>query len=145
MSKKTTVVRLGADGKLRRVNPDGTLTLLKVKPIPDWPDDRVEAAALSDPDNPPLTSAQLAKMHRVPRVKTLRWTLGLSQEEFASRFQIPLGTLRDWEQGRTEPDQAARAYLNVIAHNPENVRDALRAAEKRRPSRSSRRRAREPV
>jgi putative transcriptional regulator len=42
-------------------------------------------------------------MKRVPRVKTLRRALGLTQEEFAARFEIPLGTLRDWEQGRTEP------------------------------------------
>src|ERR1700683_819456 len=145
MSKKTTVVRLGPDGRLRRLNPTGTLTLLSVKPIPDWPDEGVEAAAFMDPDNPPLTPAQLAKMHRVPRVKTLRWTLGLSQEEFAKRFQIPLGTLRDWEQGRTEPDQAAQAYIDVIAHNPQNVRDALRAAEKRRPPRSGQSRAHRSV
>jgi putative transcriptional regulator len=136
MKKNTTVVRLGADGKLRRLNTDGTLTVLKVKPIPGWPDDRIEAAAMSDPDNPPLTRAELAKMHRVPRVKRLRFSLGLSQEEFAKRYQIPLGTLRDWEQGRTEPDQAARAYLQVIAHNPENVRTALLAAKKPRRSRS---------
>jgi transcriptional regulator with XRE-family HTH domain len=44
--------------------------------------------------------------------------LGLTQQEFADRYRIPIGTLRDWEQGRTEPDQAARAYLNVIARDP---------------------------
>ena len=38
------------------------------------------------------------------------------------RIRIPLGTLRDWEQGRTEPDQPARAYLTVIAHDPDGVR-----------------------
>jgi len=38
----------------------------------------------------------------------------------------PLGTLRDWEQGRVEPDQAARAYLTVIAREPDTVRDALK-------------------
>jgi putative transcriptional regulator len=38
----------------------------------------------------------------------------------------PLGTLRDWEQGRVEPDQAARPYLTVIAQEPETVRDALK-------------------
>ena len=31
-------------------------------------------------------------------------TLFLSQEEFAAQFHIPIGTLRDWEQGRKEPD-----------------------------------------
>jgi len=41
--------------------------------------------------------------------------LGHNQEDFAVRFHIAIGTLRDWEQGRAEPDQAARAYLKVIA------------------------------
>ena len=57
-------------------------------------------------------------MRRVPRVKTLRRALALTQEEFTKRYDIPIGTLRDWEQGRTEPDQAARAYLNLIAQDP---------------------------
>jgi putative transcriptional regulator len=57
----------------------------------------------------------------------LRRALGLTQEEFAARYRIPLGTLRDWEQGRSEPDQPARAYLAVIAHDPEGVRRALEA------------------
>jgi putative transcriptional regulator len=61
-------------------------------------------------------------------VKTLRRALGLTQQEFAARYQIPLGTLRDWEQGRTEPDQPARAYLTVIAHDPEGARRALQGA-----------------
>jgi putative transcriptional regulator len=91
-------------------------------------DAEVEAAAKSDPDNPPRSKAQLAKMRRVPRVKTLRRALGLTQEEFAVRFHIPLGTLRDWEQGRSEPDQPARAYLRVIAHDPAGVVKALRTA-----------------
>ncbi|HUB49747.1 MAG TPA: helix-turn-helix domain-containing protein [Acetobacteraceae bacterium] len=53
---------------------------------------------------------QLARCH-APR----RCALGLTQEEFSVRFRVPLGTVRDWEQGKTEPDQAARAYLKVIA------------------------------
>jgi putative transcriptional regulator len=52
-------------------------------------------------------------------VKTIRRELKLSQEEFAASFHIPIGTLRDWEQGRREPDAAARAYLRVIAREPE--------------------------
>ena len=84
------------------------------------------AAALADPDAQPLTAERLARMKRVPRAKTLRRALGLTQEEFAARYQIPIGTLRDWEQGRSEPDQPARAYLKVIAGDPEGVRRALR-------------------
>jgi len=40
----------------------------------------------------------------IPRVKIIRRALHLTQEEFAERYHIPLGTLRDWEQGRAEPD-----------------------------------------
>ena len=87
-------------------------------------DAEVKAAASSDPDAQPLTAEQLARVRRVPRVKTLR----LTQEEFAARYQIPLGTLRDWEQQRAEPDQPARAYLRAIAGDPEGVRRALEAA-----------------
>jgi putative transcriptional regulator len=90
-------------------------------------DAEVHAAALADPDAQPLTEERLACMKRVPRAKTLRRALGLTQEEFAARYQIPIGTLRDWEQGRSEPDQPARAYLKVIARDPEGVRRALKA------------------
>jgi putative transcriptional regulator len=89
----------------------------------------VEAAANSDPDNRPLTTEDLARMKRTPQVKIIRRALGLSQDEFATRYQIPIGTLRDWEQGRAMPDQAARAYLTVIARDPEAVRKALGARQ----------------
>jgi putative transcriptional regulator len=55
-----------------------------------------------------MTPAELARAKRVSRVKTLWRALGFTQE-FALRYQIPIGTLRDWEQGRTEPDQPVRA------------------------------------
>jgi putative transcriptional regulator len=86
------------------------------------------AAALADPDARPLTDADMDRMKRSSRLKIIRRALGLTQEEFASRYQIPLGTLRDWEQGAKEPDQPARAYLRAIAGNPEAVRAALEAA-----------------
>ena len=88
-------------------------------------DEVVHAAALRDPDAQPLTQEDMDRMRRVPRTKTLRRALGLTQDEFAKRYQIPLGTLRDWEQGRAEPDQPARAYLKAIAGDPEAVQRAL--------------------
>ena len=39
-------------------------------------------------------------MKQTPRVKIIRRSLDLTQEEFAERYHIPIGTLRDWEQGR---------------------------------------------
>lgn len=88
-------------------------------------DAEIEAAALDDPDAQPLTEADFERMERVPQIRTIRRALKLSQDEFAIRYRIPVGTLRDWEQNRSAPDQAARAYLQVIAHDPEFVRGAL--------------------
>lgn len=88
-------------------------------------DEETRRNALDDPDNPPLGEGRLSQMRHVPRVKIIRRALGMTQEEFAERYMIPLGTLRDWEQGRTEPDQAAQAYLKVIAREPELVCRAL--------------------
>lgn len=86
-------------------------------------------AALHDPDARPLTEEDLTRMKRTPQAKIIRRALGLSQEEFATRFHIPLDTLRDWKQGRFEPDQAARAYLKVIACEPDTVREARKEQE----------------
>jgi putative transcriptional regulator len=82
-------------------------------------------AALADPDAQPITPANLERMRRTAQAKVIRRALGLTQEEFSARYLIPLGTLRDWEQGRTEPDQPARAYLRVIARDPDGVSRAL--------------------
>jgi putative transcriptional regulator len=104
----------------------------------DWT--RVEALsgeqalqnALADPDNPPLTDEQLARMRPVPDPQEIRQRLGLTQREFSQQFQIALGTLRDWEQGARRPDSAAKAYLRVIAAAPDAVRRILHADESQR-------------
>ncbi len=87
----------------------------------------IEQAAHADRDAQPLTEADFQRMKRTPQTKIIRRALGLTQEEFAARYHIPLGTLRDWEQGRTEPDQPARAYLKVIARDPNGVHRVLNA------------------
>ena len=89
---------------------------------------QIEAAAKRDKDNLPLTKSSRARLRRVPRVKTLRRALGLTQREFAARYHIPVGTLRDWEQGAKQPDHAAQAYLRAIAGDPVGVQRALHAA-----------------
>jgi putative transcriptional regulator len=61
----------------------------------------------------------------VPDVKGLRTRLGMTQEQFALTYHLPLGTVRDWEQGRTRPDAPALAFLAVIEREPEVVRRAL--------------------
>ena len=132
MSNSTTIVTTRqSDGTVVQVLPDGATQPLTEKT--DWKrlramtDEGVTAAAAADPDARPMTPEQLQKAKRIPQIKTLRRALGLTQEEFATRYHIPVGTLRDWEQGRSEPDQPARAYLTVIARDPEGVSRSLAA------------------
>jgi putative transcriptional regulator len=88
-------------------------------------DAAIEEAARADRDAQPLTAADLKRMKRTPQAKIIRRALELTQEEFAIRYHIPLGTLRDWEQGRAEPDQPTRAYLTLIARDPDHVNRTL--------------------
>lgn len=104
--------------KTRKAKPD----LRTMRPMTEA---EIETAARGDPDAQPWTEEELAKAKRIPRAKLIRRALGCTQEEFAAHYHIPLGTLRDWEQGAAEPDQAAKAYLTVIAREPEIVRKAL--------------------
>lgn len=60
-------------------------------------------------------------------VKAIRQRAGFTQRAFAERFGFALGTLRDWEQGRTNPDGAVRALLLIIDREPEAVERALAA------------------
>jgi len=83
---------------------------------------------INDPDSKPLSDDDLRRMRRTPQAKIIRRALKLSQEEFAAAYQISIGTLRDWEQNRSQPDKAARSYLKVIAREPEVVRNALKSA-----------------
>ena len=106
-------------------------------PLPDEPrdwepsmtDEEIVAAAKSDPDAQPLDEAELARPVPMPPVKQLRRRLGLTQHQFADRFQISIGSLRDWEQERVAPDRTARAYLAVIAASPGMVEKALRGVK----------------
>lgn len=117
------------DGTVVQVFPDGS-----TRPIEDrtnWTrleamtEEEIEANALADPDNPPSTPEELARMRRVPDPKRIREKLHLTQEGFSAKFEIPLGTLRDWEQGASYPYGAARTLLRVIEQDPEAVENAL--------------------
>lgn len=126
-----TRVTVSVDENGRRV----VLRESDVEAIPtDWArldamtDDDVEAAALADPDAQPMTAEELASASRRPEVERIRSGLHLTQEQFAERFDVPLETLRDWEQGRIIPDRPARTLLRVIAHAPDVVVDALKAS-----------------
>ncbi len=117
------------DGTVVQLMPNGSLRPLSDET--DWErvramtEEEVEAAALSDPDNPPLTDEELGRFKPVPNLKVIRRQLHMTQEQFAESFSLPLGTIRDWEQGAKQPDTAARVLLRVIAKNPQAVLQAL--------------------
>ena len=62
--------------------------------------------------------------------RALRKRLGLSQRLFAQRFNFPVSTLRQWEQGKRRPSGAALALLHVIAYHPAVASRAVIRARK---------------
>ena len=69
-----------------------------------------------------------SRIVRVPDeidVAAIRKGLGLSQTGFAERFGFKVAALRDWEQGRRQPERSARILLAVIEKEPEAVDRAL--------------------
>lgn len=123
---------LGADGRLRRLTAAGK----PGRALRGRADtERLDSAAAfaPDADTPLLTRRELRELRPVavgeaPDVAAVRRRLRLSQGAFAQLFGIPLATLKDWEQNRRSPDAPARAYLRVIAQDPNAVRRALEAA-----------------
>jgi len=98
-------------------------------------EEELTANALSDPDNPPLTKAELAKFKRVHPIETIdvkavRQKMNVSQEQFASYFGVNVKTLRDWEQHRHSPNPTARNFLLVVAKEPRMVQRILSAVVK---------------
>ncbi len=85
----------------------------------------LKANFAADRDAQPLAETDFKRLKRTLQAKIIRRALELTQEEFAARYHIPLGTLRDWEQGRAEPDQPTRAYLTLIARDPDHVNRTL--------------------
>jgi putative transcriptional regulator len=118
MRKKNTM-QIIANGKVRTPRIDRT---------------RFNAAGAfaSDEDVPLLTMRELKEMKVVaprPRVDVaaLRKRLGMSQPVFARMFGLSVGTVRDWEQGRCQPDGPARVLLCIIEREPKAVERALAA------------------
>ena len=95
---------------------------------------QIHAAAVADPDAQPLTEKQLAEMRPHARVKLVRVRLGLTQEQFSKRYGIPLTTLRDWEQYRSEPDRASQSYIRAIEVCPEVIANALKKRQQPEPA-----------
>jgi len=62
------------------------------------------------------------------RIRAMRKAMGIkSRKAFEEAFGVPAKTLQNWEQGRSMPDQTARAFLRVIEADPDIVRRAVAA------------------
>jgi putative transcriptional regulator len=86
-------------------------------------DEDIARHVANDPDAAPLLSAAETA---AAIARSVRKRLGISQAEFSARYHVPIGTLRDWEQNRKQPDAPALAYLRVNAREPDMVARALR-------------------
>ena len=98
-------------------------------------DAEIVAAVGTDPDQAPVRSEaemERARLDEAARdvhgVLRLRRRLGIGQIEFANRYRLALGTLRNWEQGRSEPDQSAKVLLAAISADPDGVARAAKHA-----------------
>ena len=80
-----------------------------------------DALAFAEGDD----SRAKARKIEVVDVKAIRGKTGLSQPRFAAMFKIPVGTLRNWEQGRRQPEGPAIALLHIIDNDPETAVRAL--------------------
>ncbi len=82
----------------------------------------------ADPNDPEDFDVSVAGVERGlmgRRIRRLRNRLGMSQDEFARAFGIPVGNIRQYEIGRHMPPPAVRAYLKVIEAEPEMVAGAV--------------------
>ena len=61
-------------------------------------------------------------------VRAIRVALKLTRDEFAARFGFAKSAVKDWEQGRRQPECSARILLKVIENEPKAVERALRVA-----------------
>ena len=82
-------------------------------------------ADAADAEDFDASAKALDRGQRARLIRRTRTGLGLSQSEFASRFRVPVGTLRDWEQARATPPDFAIAYVRVIGQHPEMVAKAV--------------------
>ncbi|HKT73051.1 MAG TPA: helix-turn-helix domain-containing protein [Steroidobacteraceae bacterium] len=90
----------------------------------------VESGTSADSDNPPLTKDQLNRMAVAREVRRIREKTGLSQPQFAARFHIGLARLRDFEQGRSEPDFIVRVFLRMILEYPSRADRLVKMVER---------------
>ena len=106
-------VRLKADGRLVQILADGSEGAL--------PAGLMSLAGAGDAPPAPEPQRDDAAYARMVRART-----GLTQAEFAARINVPIETVRNWEQGKRSPRGPARALLKMLAIAPDLVFATLR-------------------
>jgi putative transcriptional regulator len=89
----------------------------------DW--DRVDATTQADLTRQQAEDDAQAMLDAAKFARRVRMKLGFSQAEFAQRIDVPLDTIRNWEQGKRCPTGAAKALLKVLDKSPELALAAL--------------------
>jgi len=107
-------------------DPNFKDTKSNLKAIREMTDEEAYQNALDDPDAQPMTQEELSRMRRIPNVKKIRETLGLTQKDFAKNYGLSVASVRDWEQLRSFPDRSTMSYLRVIEKIPEAVAEVIR-------------------
>lgn len=108
-----------------------TLSELRNRPLDvDWAkvdattEDDIRRHMIEDGENPDAEPSEAD----IITPAAIRQRLGMSQTAFAEALMIPVATLRNWEQGRTIPDPAARSLMRAVAGDPARVFALIRGA-----------------
>lgn len=136
MKEQDTIVKvkITSNGELVRVLDDGKFVPYEGKRMSeaDWErvrnftEEEIVAAANSDIDNPIMNREDLNNLRPIfPDVKNIRKKLGMTQQQFADSFLLSIASVRDWEQGRSNPDNAARSLLIIVDRLPKQSMKAL--------------------
>ena len=97
---------------------------------PQLPKGRVNLHKLDDTSEADIAAQQreddaAALQDSAKFARRVRKRLGLTQEEFSVRIEVPVNTIRNWEQGKRSPTGAAKALLRVLDKAPESALQAL--------------------
>ncbi|WP_163268798.1 helix-turn-helix domain-containing protein [Chelativorans alearense] len=76
-------------------------------------------------DNPEWDESNTRPLDAPAKLNFVRALLGMNQADFAALLGIPLATLRNWEQRRTEPDATAKTLIDLIFADPQGMRERL--------------------
>jgi putative transcriptional regulator len=85
-------------------------------------EDEIRRHQIEDGENP---EAPLPPFRPVPNVRAIRTKLQMTQEAFAKAIDVPVATVRNWEQSRTGMDPAVRSLLRVVEREPDAALRAL--------------------